>query len=230
MSAKVVSIHVLSRAVRDGAQVRPVARAEPAPVAPDVDYARIIAGIQLPRVPTPEEIAALVRVEEPINIRKVNDKIEIKTRDGRTFTFKIAGTSTVVQQIDYNVTGATINSDNTITFTRSDGSTFTTVGSINVPFDDYSSEEYLEDQTSAGSVLTFNFVDGPVQKVWVMMHAANADDDSIGRARTDGNDPTSTLGTLLTAGAYQPIATATTSVVKVLAPSGKVISVYGLRR
>lgn len=103
-------------------------------------------------------------------------------------------------------------------------------GAVPVPFDDYTSVEYLADQVSSGSVLTFSFANGPVQKVWVEIQASSADDADTGRVRVDGGTPTFTVGTLLHAGQVQPISSPPTSTVKVLAPAGKTVSVYGYRR
>ena len=89
--------------------------------------------------------------------------------------------------------------------------------------------EFLADQTSDGSVLAFIFTGGNVQKVWVELQADSVDDTSTGRVRTDGVDPTSTTGILIHAGQTQPI-TDTTSEVRVLADSGKTVTVYGYRR
>lgn len=99
-----------------------------------------------------------------------------------------------------------------------------------MPFDDYSEVEYLADQASTGSALTFTFLSGPVQKVWVEIQATGPDDDATGRVRVDGIDPTSTVGTLLHAGQVQPISSPPTTTVKVLAPAGRTVSVYGYRR
>lgn len=87
---------------------------------------------------------------------------------------------------------------------------------------------YLDDQVSAGAMLTFTF-DADVQKVWVKLLPADADDTSTARVRVDGGDPDSDTGTQIEAGVPQPI-TAETSVVKVLAPAGKTVNVYGYRR
>lgn len=119
-----------------------------------------------------------------------------------------------------------INPDNTITFVYSDGTRLTTTGAINVAFDDYSQTEYLEDQPSAGSVLTFTF-SGEVQQVWVELQSAS--DTATARVRIDGIDPTSTIGTRIQANTPQPI-TGNTTEVRVLAPSGTTIGVYGYRR
>lgn len=99
-----------------------------------------------------------------------------------------------------------------------------------VPFDDYTDVEYLADQVSAGSVLTFTFAEGPVQKIWVEMLAETPDDASTARLRVDGVDPTATVGTLIHAGQVQPISSPPTTTVKVLAPAGKTITCYGYRR
>lgn len=99
-----------------------------------------------------------------------------------------------------------------------------------MPFDDYSEVEYLSDQASIGGVLTFTFLSGPVQKVWVEIHATGPDDEATGRVRVDGIDPTATVGTLLHVGQAQPISSPPTTTVKVLAPSGRTVSVYGYRR
>lgn len=94
--------------------------------------------------------------------------------------------------------------------------------------DDFTATEYLDDQVSAGAVLTFAF-SAPVQKVWVELVAVNDDDISTGRVRADSADPDADTGTLLVAGRPQPMSI-TTSEVRVLAPVGKKIAVYGYRR
>lgn len=252
--AKVVSISELSRLARDGARI--VKREKPNPFAAEIE--RLRADLQalaerpapvpqpvvmpdLPPVPTAAEIAALVHVPAPVlpDLPPADDvqdvtydergRLRIKLKSGKQFEVRISGTTTVVQS-GPTLSTVVVNPDNTLTFTFSDGSTIDSTGAINVPFDDYSEVEYLADQTSAGTVLTFSFVNGPVQKVWVEMQAADADDTSTGRVRVDGTDPTATVGTLLHAGQVQPISSPPTSTVKVLAPSGKVVSVYGYRR
>lgn len=114
---------------------------------------------------------------------------------------------------------------NSLRLTFTDGSTL----EAPVPFDDYTAVEYLDDQISAGAVLTFTFTQ-PVQKVWVEMLAANADDVSTARVRVDGVAPDADTGTPLHAGQTQPISAPSTTTVKVLAPSGKTITCYGYRR
>ncbi len=95
--------------------------------------------------------------------------------------------------------------------------------------DDYNGVEYLADQQSSGSVLTFPFT-ASVQKIWVELQATSQTDTSTARAQTDGNAPTASRGILLHAGQVQPISCPSTTVLKVLAPTGYTVVVYGYRR
>lgn len=114
--------------------------------------------------------------------------------------------------------------DGHLIFTLSNG-TEIDAGEIVVPPNDFTVSEYLAEQTSAGAVLTFTF-SAPMQQVWVEMNGADTDE---GRARIDGLDPTPTIGTILRDEGAVPI-TATTSTVKVLAPTGARVNVWGYRR
>lgn len=95
--------------------------------------------------------------------------------------------------------------------------------------DDYSVVEYLDDQSSTGTVLTFTF-SAAVQKAWVMLIAANAEDFTTARVRVDGTAPTATRGSLIYAGQNTPFDVPNGTEVKVLVTSGKTISIYGYRR
>lgn len=91
--------------------------------------------------------------------------------------------------------------------------------------DDYQSGECLADQTGAGAVLTFTFT-SPVQLVVVDANGAATD---VARADPFGGTPTASLGVPCRdeAGAYMPVST---SVVRVFAPVGMIVSVVGYRR
>lgn len=90
---------------------------------------------------------------------------------------------------------------------------------------DFVESEYLPEQTSSGAVLTFTF-SAPVQQVWVEMNGADTDE---GRVRVDGGNPEATLGTILRDENAVPIVVQT-STVKVLAPTGARVNVWGYRR
>lgn len=131
-----------------------------------------------------------------------------------------------------SVVSASVDAANFLRLILSNGSTID-AGEINVPFDDYDSAEYLQDQTNAAptaAVLEFTFEDGPVQKAWVKLLATSPDDSRSIRVRTDGVDPAADTGIPVDAGVPQPISTPATTTVKVLTPSGGTVSVYGFRR
>lgn len=91
--------------------------------------------------------------------------------------------------------------------------------------DDYVGGEILADQTGAGAVLTFTFASA-VQLV--VVHGNGLVTDTA-RADPFGGTPTATLGIPCgdEAATYIPV---TTSSVKVFAPVGMVITVWGFRR
>lgn len=91
----------------------------------------------------------------------------------------------------------------------------------------YNDVEYLDDQTSSGSVLTFTFSEN-VEKIWVEFNLGDPDATDTATARADGVDPDGDTGTLLHNGQVQPISYITDEI-RVLAPSGAVVSVYGYR-
>lgn len=95
-----------------------------------------------------------------------------------------------------------------------------------MPYDDYSGSEYLTEQTSAGTVLTFTF-SAAVHQVWVEM--ASGDSTAVARVRADGVDPTSSVGIPARDKVPVPM-TVTTSEVRVLAPTDAVVNVWGYRR
>lgn len=91
--------------------------------------------------------------------------------------------------------------------------------------DDYSGGEVLADQTGAGAVLTFTF-SAAVQLV--VVHGDGADGE-FARADPFGGDPSAVLG--IPCGDEIPtFLPVTTSSVKVFAPVGMVVSVWGYRR
>lgn len=95
--------------------------------------------------------------------------------------------------------------------------------------DDYQTGEILPDQIGVGGVLTFTF-SAPVQNIWVYAVNPLAPDD-LGEVRVDpfGGTPTASLGIPVALGGITPIPT-TATVVRVLAPNGVRVTVYGNRR
>lgn len=91
--------------------------------------------------------------------------------------------------------------------------------------DDYQSGEVLADQTGAGAVLTFTF-SSAVQLVVVDANGATTD---IARADPFGGTPAATTGIPCRdeVPTYMPV---TTTSIKIFAPSGMAVSVYGYRR
>ncbi len=93
-------------------------------------------------------------------------------------------------------------------------------------YDDFSKAEFLADQISAGAVLTFTFTQ-PQQQIWVELSSATA--TNTARARTDGVNPSATVGALLRVGAPLPMLD-TSMEVRVLATAGDTVTVYGYSR
>lgn len=91
--------------------------------------------------------------------------------------------------------------------------------------DDYQAGEVLADQPGAAGVLTFTFTGGVAQLVVVTSTGASL----TARADPFGGTPAANLGIRCDDGVptYVPVAT---SAVKVFAPVGTSVSVYGLRR
>lgn len=96
-------------------------------------------------------------------------------------------------------------------------------GSTPVTCCDYENEQYLADQASVGAVLTFTFAQD-IKMAMVEISSSTLTD--TGRARTDGVDPTTSTGAVVRASGATPIFGLFTTV-KVLAPSGTTVSVYG---
>jgi len=94
-----------------------------------------------------------------------------------------------------------------------------------MPFDDYTSSEYLEDQISTGAILTFTF-SADVHQIWAVIDGANTD---IGRIATGTTIPTATIGAPLFDATPLPL-TVTTNTVNILAPIDAIVSVWGFRR
>lgn len=88
--------------------------------------------------------------------------------------------------------------------------------------DDYTGGETLADQPGANTVLTFTF-SAPVQMVVIEARGATVRADPFGGTPTAGKGVVCFDGTPT----YVPV---TTSQVKVHAPGGATVSVYGLRR
>lgn len=107
--------------------------------------------------------------------------------------------------------------------TLTDGSV--RVGGTVAVQDKFSGGEILADQVGAGAVLTFTFTSA-VQMVWVRDIGATL--TNVSRADPFGGTPTATLGIAIPNGEPTPL-TITTSSVKVYAPVGSTISVYGYR-
>lgn len=89
--------------------------------------------------------------------------------------------------------------------------------------DTFSGGQVLADQTGAGAVLTFTF-SAPVQLVWVLDTSGVT--AAISRADPFGGVPTATTGIPVLNGTPTPLTVATSSV-KVYAPTGTNITVYG---
>lgn len=85
--------------------------------------------------------------------------------------------------------------------------------------DTFNSGETLADQAGAGAVLTFTFT-SPMDLVWVRSVGG------ISRADPFGGTPTATQGIYCADGEPQPL-TITATVVKVFAPIGATVSVWG---
>ena len=88
--------------------------------------------------------------------------------------------------------------------------------------DTYTAGEILADQAGAGAVLTFTFA-APMDLVWVEATGS-------GGARADpfGGTPTASLGIICQDGIPKPLVVRTSSV-KVLAPVGVSVNVFGQR-
>lgn len=90
--------------------------------------------------------------------------------------------------------------------------------------DDYQTGEILADQNGTGAVLTFTF-SAAVSLIVVQSTGTSL----VSRCDPFGGTPTASLGIRLDDGVPNYVAVATSSV-KVFAPSGASIAVYGLRR
>lgn len=90
--------------------------------------------------------------------------------------------------------------------------------------DDYALGEILDDQVGSGGVLVFNFTE-PVVSFWVAVLGVS------GTAKVDhyGTIPTANRGIPIEAGGVLPIPEPT-SVVRVFAPVGLTVTVWGQRR
>lgn len=120
---------------------------------------------------------------------------------------------------------AVVNDDGDLILTLTDG-TEINAGTV-MSAQPYTEAVYLQDKQSNGVVLVFAFEE-PVSQVWIELLADSADDMSVGRARVDGQDPESDIGSPLVAGRPQP-ARGSISEVRVLAPAGKRVAVHGYR-
>lgn len=87
--------------------------------------------------------------------------------------------------------------------------------------DRFTDGEVLTDQTGTEGVLTFTF-SSPVDLVWVLSSGGDSRSDPF------GGDPSATAGIPCVDGNQQPL-TVTTSSVKVYAPQGAVVHVWGYR-
>lgn len=90
--------------------------------------------------------------------------------------------------------------------------------------DYFNGMEAVPDQTGSGGVLTFNF-QAPVQLVFVRVEGM---DQVVGRATVNNQSPSASLGVYCGNGEATPIP-AQTSSVKVFAPSGAWVYVWGFR-
>lgn len=89
--------------------------------------------------------------------------------------------------------------------------------------DDLSNSQYLEDKIGDGGVLTFSFSQ-TVQQIWVYMKAEDPTEEA--RVTTNLQNPSSSLGIVLSDQTPTPI-TVSTDIVRIFAPVGSRISVYG---
>lgn len=87
--------------------------------------------------------------------------------------------------------------------------------------DRYSADEYLPDQAGTGGVLLFDFLTAP-DLVWVRSNGGNS------RAAY-GVNPTAALGVPCPDGEPVPITRSGATQLRVFAPVGATVSVYGLR-
>lgn len=87
--------------------------------------------------------------------------------------------------------------------------------------DSFTAMEHLVDQAGAGAVLTFAF-SAAVHQVWIYSLGA------VSRAGVGATDPSSTRGAFCDNGVPCPLPV-TASVVKVWAPVGATVSVWGFR-
>lgn len=93
--------------------------------------------------------------------------------------------------------------------------------------DDLFFAEYLEDQQSTGDTLTFTFSQ-PVNQIWVEFSGLDVADTARFTVGAE-NTPTASRGTPLSNLTPYPV-TLVTDTVKVLAPNGSTVTVYGYRR
>ncbi len=95
---------------------------------------------------------------------------------------------------------------------------------VDVPPDDYALGEVLPDQPGAGGVLTFTF-SSPVVSFWVAVVG------TTGVCKVDhyGGTPSASSGIPVEAGGVLPIPEPAT-VVKIYAPAGTTVTVWGQRR
>lgn len=92
--------------------------------------------------------------------------------------------------------------------------------------DSYSTGEALASQSGAGAVLTFTF-SSPMDLIWVMSIDLT-DSDQISWMNPFGGTPSNGAGIPCLDRAQQPV-TLTTSSVKVWAPTGTTVAVWGYR-
>jgi hypothetical protein len=85
----------------------------------------------------------------------------------------------------------------------------------------FTSGQVLADQSGASAVLTFTFAQA-MDMVWVSSRGG------VSRADPFGGSPTATLGIYCDDGIPQPL-TVTTTTVKVYAPSGATVTLWGYR-
>lgn len=94
-------------------------------------------------------------------------------------------------------------------------------------YDRYSSSEILVDQAGAAGVLTFTF-SSPVDLIWIV--DVGAATTNISRADPFGGTPAASTGIPVLNQTPTPIAVApATATVKVYAPVGSTIAMYGQR-
>lgn len=137
-----------------------------------------------------------------------------------------SGTSAAITTtLDFPITMQNINSTNATNVVL--GIRNIGMGRFGTPPTEYTSGQVLADQTGAAAVQTFTFTI-PVDFVWVTDIGATT--TNVSRVDPFGGTPAATTGIPVLNGAPTPISVVpASSTVKVYAPSGSTIAMYGLR-